>query len=244
MEEIKIDPEFKALIPPLTEDEYKGLEAKILNYGCMFDLITWNGTLLDGHNRLEICRKHGIPFKTQPMVFKDRTSAKIWIYENQASRRNTSPSQKAMLATECAKLKAHRPGTASCEAVKTQDEAAKLFGVGRSSVQRARKVSDEGSEELIQAVKNNEVSVNAASKVVDLPKEKQLEAAKNKQEQKQETKKEEKENREAIKELMRNASCAVAFAQDAINFLRKIRKDDPHRTEALEMVYNWLEENK
>ena len=31
---MKIDPEFKALIPPLTPDERAGLEASILTEGC------------------------------------------------------------------------------------------------------------------------------------------------------------------------------------------------------------------
>ena len=36
-----IDEEFKQLIPPLTEEEYKGLEASIISEGCRDALIVW-----------------------------------------------------------------------------------------------------------------------------------------------------------------------------------------------------------
>ena len=60
---LKIDPEFKALIPPLTPDERAGLEASILTEGCRDALIVWGDILIDGHNRYEICTKHNIPYK-------------------------------------------------------------------------------------------------------------------------------------------------------------------------------------
>jgi len=61
---LRIDSEFKNLIPPLTEEEYKGLENSILSEGCRDNLVTWNDILIDGHNRYEICQKHNIEFTT------------------------------------------------------------------------------------------------------------------------------------------------------------------------------------
>lgn len=37
--EIRIDPEFKALIPPLTVEEYAGLEESIVREGCRDALV-------------------------------------------------------------------------------------------------------------------------------------------------------------------------------------------------------------
>lgn len=42
---LKIDPEFRSLIPPLSEDEYKGLESLILEDGCLDALKVWNRKL-------------------------------------------------------------------------------------------------------------------------------------------------------------------------------------------------------
>lgn len=51
---IIIDPEFKAVIESLTEQEYKLLESNICEWGCRDPLVVWAGhnILLDGHNRL------------------------------------------------------------------------------------------------------------------------------------------------------------------------------------------------
>ena len=58
--EVFVDSEFRALIPPLAAEERKGLERDLLRDGCRDALAVWrNGkdTLLEGHNRLEICRR-------------------------------------------------------------------------------------------------------------------------------------------------------------------------------------------
>jgi hypothetical protein len=66
---IIIDPEFRDLIPPLTPDEHEGLEADILRDGCLDCLKIWRtgegDYLIDGHNRREICDKHGFPYETE-----------------------------------------------------------------------------------------------------------------------------------------------------------------------------------
>jgi len=88
--ELIVDAEFKSLIPPLTEEEYELLEQSIIAEGCRDALVIWNGTLLDGHNRYEMCQKHGIDFDTKNIELKDRDTAKIWIIDNQLARRNLS----------------------------------------------------------------------------------------------------------------------------------------------------------
>lgn len=62
--EIVIDPEFRDLIPTLSEEELNGLEKSIVENGFnpAFPLIIWKGhnILVEGHNRYAICRKHNI----------------------------------------------------------------------------------------------------------------------------------------------------------------------------------------
>lgn len=97
--QIKVAPEFQKLIPPLSTEERDLLEKNILKDGCRDALVVWQGLLLDGHNRLEICKAHDIPFKTvdAPEEIKDRTDARIWIRNNQAGRRNLTPAWKIEL---------------------------------------------------------------------------------------------------------------------------------------------------
>lgn len=87
---LKIDEDFKTLIRPLSQDEYLQLEANLLLDGCREPIITWNGVIVDGHNRYEICKKHNIPFAVQPKEFGCREEAIIWICSNQLGRRNIS----------------------------------------------------------------------------------------------------------------------------------------------------------
>ena len=64
---LKIEPKFKNLIRPLQRKEYLQLEQNILSDGCRDPIITWNGVIVDGHNRYEICMRHQIPFAVLEM---------------------------------------------------------------------------------------------------------------------------------------------------------------------------------
>lgn len=87
---LKIDKEFKELICPLKNAEFKQLEKNILNEGCREPIIVWNGIIIDGHNRYAICSKHSIPFQTLEKHFESREEVIVWICSNQLGRRNIS----------------------------------------------------------------------------------------------------------------------------------------------------------
>ncbi len=91
--EIKI--QFKNLLRPLEEQEYKELEESLQEYGCREPLVLWKGLLLDGHNRYEICMRHNIPFTTVEYDFPNIHRAKIWMFKNQCARRNITDFCKA-----------------------------------------------------------------------------------------------------------------------------------------------------
>jgi hypothetical protein len=94
----KVDQEFAALIAPLTAEERQQLEANLIDHGCRDALVVWRGLLLDGHNRLEICNRNGLPYDTAEIELPDRESAKLWIEENQIGRRNLTTDQRAAVA--------------------------------------------------------------------------------------------------------------------------------------------------
>lgn len=86
--ELKIDTGFKRLIPPLSLKELERLEQNIVRDGCREPICVWNNTILDGHNRYEICTRRQIPFTIQQIDFENREEAMIWICANQLGRRN------------------------------------------------------------------------------------------------------------------------------------------------------------
>jgi N6-adenosine-specific RNA methylase IME4 len=91
--ELKVDPELRSFCPALTEAELAQLEENLVAEGRAVEpLVTWQGTLLDGHNRHEICRRRGLPFTTREAKgVETREDALAWIVKNQLGRRNLTP---------------------------------------------------------------------------------------------------------------------------------------------------------
>ena len=97
IQKLEIDEEFKNLIRPLQQQEYLQLEVNILADGCRNPITTWNGVIVDGHNRYEICQRHKIPFSIEEMDFECREAAIAWICANQLGRRNLTEETRKFL---------------------------------------------------------------------------------------------------------------------------------------------------
>lgn len=184
--DIHIDPELASLCPPLTPDEHTGLEAAILAEGCRDALVVWDtGTepiLLDGHNRLEICKRHGKECSVKALSFEDKLGAMLWVLQNQRSRRNLTDDQRAMLADQERKLlskqavsegrkqnAAARWGCESADAADsypkqprdTRTEAAERAGVSEWKMKQAKAVSEKRPD-LAKQVVSGEMPLSAA----------------------------------------------------------------------------------
>lgn len=96
-EQLQIDEEFKTLIRPLRKEEYDQLEINIAADGCREPITVWNGTIIDGHNRYEICNRRRIPYGVREVYFASREEAIIWICSNQLGRRNISEENRRYL---------------------------------------------------------------------------------------------------------------------------------------------------
>lgn len=148
---IKIDPEFHALIPPLSSDEYAQLEANLKADGCREPLVTWNDTLLDGHNRLGICERLGLPYQVVEIELPDRDSALTWIICNQLGRRNLTRDQwEYLLGVRYNKAKGNRENNLRQNVPKNQNDPsvnqanllATEYGVSSATVKRAGKTAE------------------------------------------------------------------------------------------------------
>lgn len=187
---INIDSEFKGLIPPLTSDERQGLEKSLLAEGCRDALVLWGDTLIDGHNRFEICTRNNIPFKTVQKEFADRGSAIEWIILNQFGRRNLPSHERARLALRLKPMIADRAKEnilatqnndnsaafqKSEKQVNTAKELAKIAGVSHDTIAKVEKIEKSAPEPIIEASRKGEISVNAAYQVTKLEPEQQEE---------------------------------------------------------------------
>ena len=192
---MKIDAEFKSLIPPLTYDEKEMLEESILNEGCRDAIVLWGDTIIDGHNRYEICTKHGINFETVNREFESRNEVIEWIIKNQFGRRNLPLHESARLAlrlkpviAEKAKEKQHlgvnqytnslpQNSAKPSIPIETREEIAKAAGVSHDTITKVEKIEEAAPAPVVQASRKGDISVNAAYQVTKMMQEEQEEIA-------------------------------------------------------------------
>jgi len=195
----RIDPEFKLLIPPLSEDEYRQLEQNILSRRqCRDAIVLWDGLIIDGHNRFYICVKHGIQFEIKELSFASRKDAKLWIVENQLGRRNLTDAMRielALVKADMLREKAkenltrggrpkkgeEKPLTKSPksidEPVNVRKSIADDAKVGEGTLYRYMRIREDGGTELLDKVKNGEIKIGSAYQMLTKEIEKRLKQA-------------------------------------------------------------------
>lgn len=178
--DIKIDKRIKDLIPTLLAGELEQLEKNILRDGCRDPLVVWKekGILLDGHNRLSICEKHGADYKVVGLPFDSWAAAEVWVIENQIGKRNLSETQRAICAARLATLQDGQRAS-SIDGAVTREEAAKRFNVSTGSLDRARAVLESGVPELIAACQRDEIAISVAAEIAELDEDIQKKLAEN-----------------------------------------------------------------
>ena len=190
---ITIEPEFKSLIPPLTTEEYAGLEKSLLEEGCRDALVLWGDILIDGHNRYEICTKYHIPYETVQKNFASRDDVMLWMLNNQLARRNLNDFQRTEIVHKCEDaVKAKAKERQSCgqggvllrekfpkaNTGRANDELGKMAGTSGKTYEHAVTVLEKAPEPVVQATRKNEISINSAYQVTKLEPEEQHEIAK------------------------------------------------------------------
>ncbi len=171
-----VDEEFHGLIPPLTDEERRGLEENLLTDGCLDPLIVWaeRKILLDGHNRKEICDRYGIDYGVREIRLPSRDDATKWIIAHQFGRRNLTPYQRAELALALKPLIAaaakERQGRRTDlesdfgqepDGSDTKRTLAGIAGVSHDTIAKADYIAQHGDEETKNKLRRGETTINA-----------------------------------------------------------------------------------
>lgn len=155
---LNIDEEFKNIIPPLAETEFKQLEKNILEEGCRDRIVTWNNIIIDGHNRHNICEKHGIEYDVMAMDhFENRHEVIDWMIHNQIGKRNLSGGTVSYLRG----LKLKREKLKQL-AEKIQEEVKNEKDSEEAAIEKDTSPKDEISQELKE--KENAIAEEVAKK--------------------------------------------------------------------------------
>lgn len=95
--QLKIDPELRLLVCPLSEFEYSSLEQQILTDDCTEPVFSWYGFLIYGYERAEICQKHGIPCEVREINFRGRVEIVSMICKRELDSRILPAAQRRYL---------------------------------------------------------------------------------------------------------------------------------------------------
>ena len=202
---IRVDEEFRDLVPPLSDAERAGLEADIVRDGrATVALTVWGDVLLDGHNRFAICTAHALPFTTQaaPDWIATRDDAKLWILQTSLNRRNLDALTRIDLVRRmepllAARAKAKQAAQGECgaeggrgraketlgknssqgfgRAPRARDQAAAAADVSHPTYTAGKAVLTLGTPELIAAVRKSDIAISTAAEIAALPAERQRE---------------------------------------------------------------------
>lgn len=181
---MKVNEEFKRLIPALSNEEFTQLERNILQDGIRDAIVVWNDTIIDGHNRFAIAQKHGLEFRTESKQFDTEGDVKEWMIMHQFGRRNLSSYQRSVLALQLEdvfKAKAKENLVLSgenfgkgtqisanpiIEKVETRKELAKVANVSHDTIAKVKVIQAVASPEVKAQLSTGEVSINQAYKEI------------------------------------------------------------------------------
>ena len=176
--ELKTRKLFADLIPPLSIEERGELENSIMDEGCRDAICVWNGVIVDGHNRYEICKRRKRAFRVKEMSFENDEAAVAWIIRNQFGRRNLTAMQRAELAlklkeavaAEAKKRQVRKPKSVppmlAGQKVETRDELAKMANVSHGTLAKVEKIIAGAEPEVVEAARKGEMSINKAYQTV------------------------------------------------------------------------------
>ena len=171
-----------AIFPPMRESEFAALVADIQEKGQLEPLWTHQGKVIDGRHRLRACRQLGLTPKTRE--WDGNGSLLEFIVSANLRRRHLKENQRAMVA---ARMFPHfedeveqrrnappstRRGTNWCPG-KTRHVVGKIFSVSGTSVDRARRLLQNGTPELVGRVDQGTLAVSTAAKIAELPHDEQ-----------------------------------------------------------------------
>ena len=111
IDNIIIDGRFRLMILPLVKERYLRLEADIVRNGCRDPVKLWQGILVDGLNRIRICKNHKLQYQTEELVFNDRDEVIAYIASIQLLRSDVPEETRRYLIGkrfEAEKAVAHR----------------------------------------------------------------------------------------------------------------------------------------
>ena len=259
-----------ANIFPLDEEHLDELATDIKANGLKVPIQICDGKILDGRRRHLACAKAGV----KPSFEKVKTDDPVaYALSLNLHRRHLTKSQAGVAAAKArdwydkqAKKRQHEGGKAgrskqlggkdNCpyprNTGQSRDQAGEAFGVSGQTVDRATKLLQRATPEVVSAVETGKISLNRASLIAEHPAEMQKQMLQSNmtpsvspraKPAKREIEPEEGTTPGTPK---RNGKLPVGviLANEALNVLMRIPKNDPLRKRGFQIVTDWIRANK
>ncbi len=183
------------LFPEMSASEFASLKADIEANGLLTPVTLWRGQIVDGRHRSHACDELGVDWQATAVSLADTADPYQHAISANATRRQLTKSQLAMIAVEHRaefdarakerQLATLRRGSQApvVEPVpqgssgRARDQLGTAFGISGKTVDAATAVHGMGAPELIEAVKSGDVPVLKAAVVAKgLPQDEQAKA--------------------------------------------------------------------
>ena len=254
-----------ANIFPLDEENIAELATDIRKNGQQVPIETFGGRIIDGRRRWKACQLAGVKAQIKAVLVDDPIA---YVLSLNLHRRHLSTTQLAMVGARArelydrqAKERQKSVGGVGKKAVPVnlpepvkgdaRDQVGKVVGVSGKSIDYATKVLDKGSPKLVAAVDADLISVSTAARTASRTKAEQddlVDRAKNAA-----SKGHRRRARPAVADPEpveepstdgKPLGVGVIRANEAINCLIRIPKNDRLRKRGFQIVTDWIKANQ
>ncbi len=174
--ELKINPEYESLLPPLPSGEYAATKESIEKNGMHFPIIANpRGTILDGHNRFKICKELGIEPRYEIKNFENPLLEKHFVIEANLKRRHLTPFQKIEMALPLVEIEkalakqrqlAGKTSPSHEGKGEVSDIVGKKIGVSGPMIERAMMVIKEADKKTIKRLRAGTTTIGTEYKKI------------------------------------------------------------------------------
>lgn len=250
-----------ANIFPLDDEHTDELARDIKANGLRLPIVTLDEKILDGRRRFMACRIAGV---TPRFEKTDTDDPVAFVLSLNLHRRHLTVSQAAMCAARARDLYAKQakerqkehggsaPGKSKntsqqmmpSDSGKASEAVGRVFGVSGGSVDRARRVIENGLPELVEAVDAGKVTVAKAAAISRHAPEFQRDLLAAEAGTLQKASPKAKPAEEDNEPRPGRPGIGVEIANEAINCLIRIPKNDPLRKRGFQIVTDWIRRNQ
>lgn len=166
------------ILPEMTDAEFRPLVADIRAKGLMRPIVLFEGKILDGRHRFRACAEAGV----EPRFEQYTGSDPVGFVQSSCMHRSLSATQRALVAAGFLEYEREQARKRMESGVnqhspvenlpqgsgKARDKAGSRMGVSGKSVTDAEHVMSKAVPEVVEKLKNGEMALNEAKRIVEL----------------------------------------------------------------------------